>query len=269
VDRRRDAEVIMLLTCGDALPGVPRVWMWEMSAPAPTVLLVGEADVEVEGSGDPSGSGPRGPVEVRRSTRRRRTVSAYRDGDRTIVLLPARLTRAQERDWVQTMLERLDAQEARRRPTDTQLHERAVALADRWLGPGPRPTSVTWSVRQGQRFGSCTPLDGTIRVSARLRDAPAYVIDAVLLHELAHLVEPAHSARFHALVAAFPDGERATAWLEGFAAGEQSARGAAPAAAACGEDDATAAPPASTPPRRGRTARRDDVAALDLLPFGP
>ena len=53
-------------------------------------------------------------VEVRRSTRRRRTVSAYRDGDRVVVLVPARFTRAEETRWVQTMTERLAAVEAER-----------------------------------------------------------------------------------------------------------------------------------------------------------
>ena len=208
-----------------------------MSACPLTVAVVGEPVVEVEGS-DRAAAGARivagtdlATVEVRRSSRRRRSVSAYRDGERTVVLLPARMSRAEERRWVEAMLERLAAQEAKRRPTDAQLHARAVALADRWLGPGPRPASVTWSTRQGHRFGSCTVEDRTIRVSARLRDAPDYVIDTVLVHELAHLVEPRHSARFHALTDAHPDHARGNAWLEGFAAGEAAARGSAPSGA--------------------------------------
>ena len=46
-------------------------------------------------------------VEVRRSRRRRRTVSAYRDGDRIVVLIPASLSRKEEKDWVRTMVARL------------------------------------------------------------------------------------------------------------------------------------------------------------------
>src|SRR3990170_4531589 len=57
-----------------------------------------------------------GTVDVRRSARRRRTVSAYRDGDRTVVLIPARMSRAEEREWVAVMLERLARQDARLRP---------------------------------------------------------------------------------------------------------------------------------------------------------
>ena len=202
-------------------------------------------------------------VEVRRSTRRRRSVSAYRDGERTIVLLPARLSRKQEREWVEAMLERLAAQEAKRRPTDSQLHARAVALADRWLGPGPRPVSVTWSTRQGHRFGSCTVEDRTIRISARLRDAPDYVVDTVLVHELAHLVEPQHSARFHDLTATHPDHERGNAWLEGFAAGEAAARGGAPMAIDDEPEPAAVVRPPAPPVRKPRSV----PAGFEALPL--
>ena len=53
-------------------------------------------------------------VEVRRSARRRRTVSAYREGDRTIVLIPARMSEAEEQRWVGVMLDKLAAQESKR-----------------------------------------------------------------------------------------------------------------------------------------------------------
>ncbi|MFZ1288398.1 MAG: metal-dependent hydrolase, partial [Candidatus Phosphoribacter sp.] len=39
-------------------------------------------------------------VEVRRSTRRTRTVSAFREAGRVVVVIPARMTRADERTWV-------------------------------------------------------------------------------------------------------------------------------------------------------------------------
>jgi len=73
-------------------------------------------------------------VEVRRSQRRRRTVSAYRDGDRVVVLIPARFTRAEEREWVDRMLERLAARERRTRQGDTELRARALRLARRRTG---------------------------------------------------------------------------------------------------------------------------------------
>src|SRR5690625_159940 len=133
-----------------------------------------------------------GAVEVRRSARRRRTVSAFREGDRTIVAIPARFTRAQEREWVHRMLSRLAAQERRRRPSDSQLAERAAELSRKYLRGRAVPTSVAWAANQERRWGSCTPADGSIRISTRLRGMPRWVIDYVLLHELAHLLHAGH-----------------------------------------------------------------------------
>ncbi|WP_020575847.1 M48 family metallopeptidase [Actinopolymorpha alba] len=155
---------------------------------------------------------------MRRSQRRRRTVSAYREGDRVIVLLPARMSRAEERRWVGVMLDRLAAQERRRSPSDGELLDRARALSRRYLGDGVEPASVRWVTNQGMRWGSCTPSDGSVRLSTRLRGMPAWVVDYVLVHELAHLVEAGHTPRFWSLVRRYPQADRARGYLEGVAA---------------------------------------------------
>jgi predicted metal-dependent hydrolase len=157
-------------------------------------------------------------VEVRRSRRRRRTVTAYRDGDHVVVLIPARFTRAQEREWVQRMVARLSAQDRRRRPSDEELMARATDLSRRYLGGLAQPVSVTWVANQNSRWGSCTPADRTIRLSTRLQGMPSWVIDYVLVHELAHLVEQGHGPRFWALLRSYPRTERARGYLDGFAA---------------------------------------------------
>jgi predicted metal-dependent hydrolase len=156
-------------------------------------------------------------VEVRRSRRRRRSVTAYRDGDTTVILMPAHIPRADEQQWIDDMLRRLDRQQQRRRPTDDALMKRARHLAREYLPAGaPLPTSVRWVDNQRRRWGSCTPADGTIRLSDRLQGMPTYVIDYVLLHELAHLIEFGHGPRFQALVAAYPHDAKATGYLDGW-----------------------------------------------------
>jgi len=171
----------------------------------------------------PEGAGmTRKPVvEVRRSQRRRRTVSAYRDGERVVVLIPAQFSRAEEREWVDRMLERLAARDRRIRRTDDDLALRAERLASRYLPDHPtagRPASVRWVHNQNGRWGSCTPSDRTIRISHRVQGMPDWVVDYVLLHELAHLVVPSHSTDFWALVARYPKAERARGYLEGISA---------------------------------------------------
>jgi predicted metal-dependent hydrolase len=160
--------------------------------------------------------GPR--VEVRRSRRRRRTVSAYRDGDRTVVLIPARFSRAEEAEWVATMLDRLARQDRRRRPSDAALQRRAGELSARYLGGCARPRSVTWVDNQSSRWGSCTPSDASIRISSRVQGMPSWVLDYVLLHELAHLLEPRRGPAFWALLESYPRTERARGYLEGVSA---------------------------------------------------
>lgn len=160
-------------------------------------------------------------MEVRRSARRRRTVSAYQEADRVVVLLPARFSRAEEQEWVRRMLDRLAAREQRGRRSDAELLERARQLARRYLPAHPdaaNPASVRWVDNQNARWGSCTPLDRTIRLSSRLRGMPDWVIDYVLLHEIAHLVLAGHGPKFWKLLENYPRTERARGYLEGVAA---------------------------------------------------
>lgn len=162
-------------------------------------------------------------VEVRRSARRRRTVSAYREGERTIVLLPARMSVAEEEQWVATMLERLDAQERRSKPSDEELWIRAQRLSSRYLDGRALPRSVRWVSNQRSRWGSCTVQDGSIRLSDRLQGMPEWVIDYVLLHELAHLLEPSHGPEFWVLLEGCSDVERARGFLDGWSLALQRA----------------------------------------------
>jgi predicted metal-dependent hydrolase len=159
---------------------------------------------------------------VRRSARRSRTVSAYRSGDTVVVLLPARMTKADEQHWVAEMLRRLERSEARRRSprhtSDADLMARARQLSKQYLQGRAEPSSVRWVPPMRTRWGSATPTDGSIRLSERLRDTPPWVVDYVLVHELAHLIEPGHSREFWELVRHYPRTERAIGFLHGLSA---------------------------------------------------
>ncbi len=157
-------------------------------------------------------------VEVRRSAKRRRTVSAYRDGNRTVVLIPARFTRAEEAEWVQTMVGRLERRDGRRQPSDHELSARARELSERYLGGHANPRTIRWVDNQNGRWGSCTPAHRSIRISSRVRGMPSYVLDYVILHELAHLIVPGHGPDFWAHLTAYPRLERARGYLEGVSA---------------------------------------------------
>ena len=154
-------------------------------------------------------------VEIRRSARRKRTVRAYREGGKIVVLMPAHLSADEEAVHVESLVDRIRRRE--RSLTDDELITRAQELSSRWLGGLAQPVSVRWVSNQARRWGSCSSREGTIRLSDRLHGMPQWVVDYVLLHELAHLIEANHSARFHELLAGFPHTERAKGFLEGVA----------------------------------------------------
>lgn len=158
-----------------------------------------------------------GDVEIRRSARRKRTVRAYREDGKTIVLMPAHLSEDEEQRHVRDLVDRLDRRERRARLSDDDLMTRAQQLSARWLDGRAEPVSVRWVSNQKSRWGSCTIADRTIRLSARLIGMPDYVIDYVLVHELAHLLEANHSKYFWQIVSAYPQTEQAKGFLEGVA----------------------------------------------------
>jgi len=159
------------------------------------------------------------PVDVVRSARRTKTVQAREVDGRLRVLIPSSMSVADERLWVAEMQRRVALLDAEM--DDDALSRRAAALARRYALPIPE--SVRWSDGQSHRWGSCTPATATIRISARLARAPSWVLDYVLVHELAHLVIPSHDARFRTLLARYPKTERARGFLEGWALSEPAA----------------------------------------------
>jgi predicted metal-dependent hydrolase len=147
-------------------------------------------------------------VEVVRSARRRKTVQAREVGGVLRVSIPAGMTAADEEKWVAEMVRRME----RRAATEgIDLPARAQALADRY--GLQRPLAIRWVDNQEWRWGSCTPSDRTIRISSRLVGEPAWVLDYVIVHELAHLSVPRHDNRFWALVRRYPRAERAHGFL--------------------------------------------------------
>lgn len=147
-------------------------------------------------------------VEVVRSQRRKKTVEARIVGGVLRVSIPAAMTAAEEAHWVDVMRARVQRTQ-RSRAVD--LEERAAALAARLSLPAP--AEIVFSKRQRTRWGSCTPGTGRIRISDRIAGFPSWVIDYVIVHELAHLVIPDHSDAFWQLVDRYELAERARGYL--------------------------------------------------------
>jgi predicted metal-dependent hydrolase len=152
-------------------------------------------------------------VEVRRSARRRKTISAEIIGEALVVSVPERLSRADEDQWVATMARRMAERRRRDRLNSSDaLTRRAAELGDRYLG-GLRARDLGWVGEQRSRWGWCSPEEQTIRLSLAVADYPPWVRDYVLVHELAHLLVPDHSQDFWDLVNRYPLTERARGFL--------------------------------------------------------
>lgn len=157
-------------------------------------------------------------VEIRASTRRKKTGAAHWSGSRIVVQIPARVRGRERAAFVDELVERLLTQRPQVNTGDAALEERARVLAELYLH-GVEPTSVRWVSNQHSRWASCSPVSGEIRVSSRLRQCPEWVIDAVLVHELSHLIEADHSPAFYALANRHPRQDESALFLEGYALG--------------------------------------------------
>ena len=147
-------------------------------------------------------------IELVRGTRRRKYVEAVLVGDRLRVSFPRWMSLAEAQESAEELAERM------RRRVDTSCIDvatRARKIA-RQYGL-PRPKTVRWADNMSQRWGSCTPDDGAIRVSSRLAAYPAWVLDYVLVHELAHLRVAHHGPEHEELVDRYPYAERARGFL--------------------------------------------------------
>jgi predicted metal-dependent hydrolase len=163
-------------------------------------------------------------VEVRVSARRRKTSEARWVGGRIVVSVPAHLSQEAREKTIAWLIDRLVAKHPMRSAVgDAELMTRAIALADRYR-IGSRPTSVRWVTNQSARWGSCSYHSGEIRLSHRLRAVPEWVLDAVLVHELAHLVHPNHSPAFHQLANGYRRHHEAGIFLAGYGLGMAAPR---------------------------------------------
>ncbi|HVL33875.1 MAG TPA: M48 family metallopeptidase [Actinomycetota bacterium] len=153
-------------------------------------------------------------VEVVRSPRRRKTVEATKEGNKVVVRLPATMTRSEAKRWVKEMVERIQqAEQVNRLNERKELERRARELHARYFHSRPALKSIKYVANQRDRYGSCTPDDGTIRLSHVLAEYPDWVRDYVIVHELAHLRAPDHSPYFWQLVRRYPLAERARGYL--------------------------------------------------------
>jgi predicted metal-dependent hydrolase len=152
------------------------------------------------------------PVRVIASRKRRRTVAARLRSGVLELMVPATMSHAERQHWADVMMRRLQRRNERSRPSDQKLLERARRLNERHFEGGLRWTSVGFAEMRHQ-WGSCTFTDGAIRIASRAAALPDWVLDYLLMHELAHLLHSDHGPAFHEVEDRYPLSERARGYL--------------------------------------------------------
>lgn len=152
-------------------------------------------------------------IRITRSDNRAKTVTARERNGVLEVLAPASMSEAELAPLIDRLQKRLARRKAHRELDDQELERHAQELNRQYFDGKLRWQSVRWVTNQTTCHGSCTPSQGTIRISHRLATMPRFVLDYVIVHELAHLLEANHGPKFWKLVNRFPRTERARGYL--------------------------------------------------------
>jgi predicted metal-dependent hydrolase len=152
------------------------------------------------------------PVRIVASKRRRRTVSARLRSGVLELLVPSWMPHSERQQWAETMRKRLERRSVRSRPSDERLAERARTLNERHFAGRLRWTSIGFA-DMAHIWGSCTFTTGDIRIAKRAASLPDWVLDYLVVHELAHLEQSDHGPAFHELENRYPLTERAKGYL--------------------------------------------------------
>ncbi len=167
-------------------------------------------------------------IRIIRSVKRRKTVQAREVGGVLEILAPAHMPDKQLEPIIKDLQARMDRRKKASELDDQALEGRAKLLNREYFDNLFHWESIRWVANQDRRFGSCSTNRGTIRISHRIAEMPRFVQDYVIVHELAHVIEPNHGQRFWDLVYRYPRTERARGYLMALGMEEQDDRGILP-----------------------------------------
>ncbi|MBI5399907.1 M48 family metallopeptidase [Candidatus Saganbacteria bacterium] len=153
-------------------------------------------------------------INIIRSHKRRRTVSARLVDNILHVSAPQHIPADKLDQLIEEFKTRLEKRLHRKElNAQVNLHEVAEKLNQKYFAGQIKFASIAYSTRQTRVFGNCNWRNGSIHISSVLAKMPPWVRDYVVVHELAHILEPNHRSGFWALVNRYPLAERARGFL--------------------------------------------------------
>ncbi|MDD5661501.1 MAG: M48 family metallopeptidase [Candidatus Omnitrophica bacterium] len=153
-------------------------------------------------------------VKIIRSPKRRRTVSARLVQGTLLVNAPLLISQGRLEKIIANFKLRFERKKLKDGLNkNDNLVERASRINEKFFGNTLKVNSIEYVTGQNTRFGCCNCRLANIRISHRVGFMPDWVRDYVLLHEMAHLVEPNHSKAFWDIVNRYKFTERARGYL--------------------------------------------------------
>jgi predicted metal-dependent hydrolase len=160
-------------------------------------------------------------VVIRRDKRLKKSSRWERKKDGSILVrVPERLPKRYFPELLDDISNQLikKCKRAKRR-TDADLQRRAQEINRKHFNGEVKWEAIRWVGNMTTRLGSCTTsgsTEGHIRISDRIKQWPAWVVDYVIAHELTHTIHPNHSQAFwDTLTKAYPLTERARGFVRG------------------------------------------------------
>lgn len=153
-------------------------------------------------------------VKIIRSRRRKRTVSARLVKDLLLVNAPFLLSQGRLDNIIADFKLKF---ERKRFKDDLDIKQNLLGIAARlnkeYFGNKLKLSSIEYATEQNCKFGCCNYRSANIRISHKVGFMPAWVRDYVIMHEMAHLIEPNHSKVFWSIVSRYKLAERARGYL--------------------------------------------------------
>lgn len=153
-------------------------------------------------------------VKVFRSSRRLSTVSARLFKDTLLVNAPLMLSRERLEKIIADFKLKFEKKELKEKLGNKHnLIRVANRLNKKYFGNKLKINSIEYVTNQKRKFGCCNYRTANLRISHKIGLMPEWVREYVIIHEMAHLIEPNHSRAFWDIVSRYKLAERARGYL--------------------------------------------------------
>lgn len=153
-------------------------------------------------------------IKITRSEKRKSTIGARIKNGIMYVNAPVDIPDIKLQKIIEKFKLRFEKKKLKRELSKTHnLMEILQRLNERYFEGKIQVNSIEYSANQDKKFGCCNCKARIIRISHQLAQMPDWVRDYVIIHEMAHIIEPNHSDSFWDIVNRYKLAERARGYL--------------------------------------------------------